>query len=472
MKINKLNIRSIKTDYYELSSVQQNFIDGFIKKYNEKTAKSKLHMENHRKHFCDWINSLCFKMSLKELIYPIIAKESSGSHFTDIDGNKYIDIAMGYGVGFHGHNPPYVTNAIYEQLKSGYELGPQRKDTAEVAELICKMTENDRVLFSATGSEAVMIAVRMARAVTGRDKVAIFKNSFHGTFDGILARDIKGDTFPLADGTPCSLVKDVKVLEYASEESLDFLRKNLKDFAAVLVEPVQSRTPELQPVEFLKELRVLTEKFGATLIFDETVTGFRVHQAGVRGLLGLDSDIVVYGKSLGGGMPISAVAGKEKWFNVVDGGQWNYGDNSYPSKDCMFFAGTYYKHPLSIVAAKAALIYLKNNGCKMREQANRLTEELAKELNKYFEENNVPIKMNHFSSMFRFIGLNEFELINEPIEMELLFYLMIYNNVYTWERRICYLSAIHTGDIEKIVNAVKKSIDELRNGGFEFCLKN
>lgn len=260
MKIKKLNIRSIKQEPYDLTNKQQSFVNDFIKKYNLKTVRSKEHIIKHRKYFCDWINTLCFKMSLKELIYPIIAKKSCGSKFVDIDGNEYIDIAMGYGVGFHGHNPEYVTSAIQEQLKSGYELGPQREETSQVAKLICDLTKSERVLFAATGSEAVMIAVRMARAVTGKDKIVIFKNSFHGTFDGILARDVDGKTFPIGDGTPLPMVENVVVLDYGTDVSFEYLKKHINEFAGILVEPVQSRTPEFQPIEFLKELRKLTEK--------------------------------------------------------------------------------------------------------------------------------------------------------------------------------------------------------------------
>jgi glutamate-1-semialdehyde aminotransferase len=471
MKIDNGNIRSIKTNRYNLTDKQQKFVDNLIKAYNLKTQNSKNHMIWNRKHFCDWINSLCFKMSLKELIYPIICKKSSEASFIDIDNNKYVDIAMGYGVGFHGHNPSYVTNAVKEQLKKGYELGPQREETADVAKLICELTGVERVLFSATGSEAVMIAIRMARSSTGRNKIAIFKNSFHGTFDGILAKKIENQTLPMALGTPLSLIQDVVVLDYASERSLDYLKQNISDLAGILIEPVQSRTPELQPIDFLKELRTLTEKNGTALIFDETVTGFRVHSGGIQKLFGIYADIVIYGKSLGGGMPISAVGGRKKWFDVVDGGEWQYEDNSFPNPNCMFFAGTYYKHPLSIAGAKAALSYLKSNSPQMQNKADSLTSKLAKDLNDFFNKKNVPVKVNYFSSMFRFIGLGSYSLLNEPIEMELLFYILIYKGIYTWERRICYLSAVHTEeDVSNIVEKVKECIEELRDNGFDFCI--
>ena len=150
-----------------------------------------------------------------------------------------------------------------------------------MAELICEFTGMDRVTFCNTGSEAVMAALRVCRTVTGRTKVVLFSGAYHGTFDEVLVKGaIRGGeprTVPLAPGVSPNLVSEVVVLEYGTPESLDWIRSHATDLAAVLVEPVQSRHPGLQPVEFLREIREITEQAETPLIFDEVITGFRCH---------------------------------------------------------------------------------------------------------------------------------------------------------------------------------------------------
>ncbi|MFM7787891.1 MAG: aminotransferase class III-fold pyridoxal phosphate-dependent enzyme, partial [Microcystis panniformis] len=149
---------------------------------------------------------------------------------------------------------------------------------AETAALISEMGRVERVAFSNTGTEAIMAAVRIARSRTKRQKIVMFAGSYHGTFDGILARvgEDKTTTQPLSLGTPLGMVEDIIVLSYGVEESLDIIATHADDLAAVLVEPVQSRKPDLQPQEFLQKLRQITHKKGITLIFDEIITGFRI----------------------------------------------------------------------------------------------------------------------------------------------------------------------------------------------------
>ncbi len=124
------------------------------------------------------------------------------------------------------------------------------------------------------------------------------------------------------------------------------------ELAAVLVEPVQSRHPDLQPGEFLRELRKMTEKAGTALIFDEVITGFRVHPGGAQALFGIAADLATYGKVLGGGLPLGVVAGKRAFMDALDGGAWRFGDDSFPETGVTFFAGTFVRHPLAMAAAR------------------------------------------------------------------------------------------------------------------------
>src|SRR5262249_12300599 len=151
--------------------------------------------------FADNRSSVEFRLSWKEMVYPVIGERSSGSRFWDVDGNEYVDLAMGFGVHLFGHSPDFVVAALAEQLAKGLQLGPQSDLAGEVAAGIADLSGMERVAFSNTGTEAVMTALRIARTVTGRSTVALFAGSYHGSFDGVLARGIgSGGAAPLAPG--------------------------------------------------------------------------------------------------------------------------------------------------------------------------------------------------------------------------------------------------------------------------------
>lgn len=465
----KFNFRSMRLTPDPLSAEQERFIADFAARFNRQTAGSKAQATRYRRVLADWINSLGYKQSLKELVYPIVAERSQGSHFVDIDGNDYIDLAMGYGVTFLGHRPEPVVNAMRVQLEKGFELGPQSRLAGEVAELVSELTGVERVAFCNTGSEAVMVAIRLARAVTGREKIIIFGNSYHGTFDTVLATAVDGTTYPTAAGIPRKMVEDVQILTYGGEEALELIRAQGGTLAAVLVEPVQSRNPTLRPVEFLRQLREITQKEEIALIFDETITGFRMHPGGTQNLFGVRADLVIYGKAVGGGMPMSLVAGSARYLDAIDGGDWAFGDDSHPSDNVTFFGGTYVKHPLALAAAKASLTIIKDEGAALQQRVGNLLDELVTRVNSFFVAAEVPVRVAHFGSMFRFEGQGKYSLALDPIEMDLFFHLLMEQGIYTWERRICFISAAHSrDDIDRVCAAVEESIARLRAGGFPF----
>ncbi|AMV71109.1 glutamate-1-semialdehyde aminotransferase [Desulfuromonas sp. DDH964] len=466
----KFNFRSMRLTPDQLSADQQRFIADFATDFNRKTAGSKARAARYRRVLADWINSLGYKQSLKELVYPIVAAHSQGAHFVDIDGNTYIDLAMGYGVTFLGHRPQEVVAALREQLESGFELGPQSQLAGEVAELISELTGVERVAFCNTGSEAVMVALRLSRAVTGRDRVVIFGNSYHGTFDGVLATAVDGTTYPTATGIPRKMVEDVQILTYGDSAAFEQIRRQAGTLAAVLVEPVQSRNPTLVPVEFLRQLRALTRELEVPLIFDETITGFRMHPGGAQAIFGVRADLVIYGKAIGGGLPLSVVAGSARYLDAIDGGDWQFGDDSHPGDELTFFGGTYVKHPLALAAARAALTRIRAEGPALQARVGALLDDLAQRLNAFFATAKVPVKLAHYGSMFRFEGQGKYSLALDPIEMDLFFHLLMEQGIYTWERRICFLSAAHSAaDIDRVVAAVEQAVARLRAGGFAFA---
>ncbi|MBK6673093.1 MAG: aminotransferase class III-fold pyridoxal phosphate-dependent enzyme [Proteobacteria bacterium] len=178
--------------------------------------------------------------------------------------------------------------------------------------------------------------------------------------------------------------------------------RNGGDVAAIIVEPVQSRRPDLQPREFLKELREIATKGGAALVFDDVVTGFRSCPGGAQEIFGVRADIVTYGKVVGGGMPIGIVAGSAHYLDALDGGGWQYGDDSYPEVGVTFFAGTFVRHPLSLASARAVLQKLKAEGPQLQRKLNRRTTQLVQEINAFAAGRAIPLKVTHFSSMFYF----------------------------------------------------------------------
>ena len=426
--------------------------------FNEKTAESKKQAQKYRKVLADNRVSAGFRPNLKEIVYPITFKDAAGSRFHDLDENEYVDFSMGFGVNLFGHNPKFIIDAIQEQINLGMAVGPQSSLAGPVAQLLSELTGHERIAFCNSGTEAVMTAIRLARAATKREKLVIFNGSYHGHFDGVLSRPSKDKTgIPIAPGIVNSFSKDVIVLEYGDQESLDAIKSMGMQIAAVLVEPVQSRYPEHQPKEFLQQLRRITEQSGTALIFDEVITGLRIHTGGAQAHFGVKADLASYGKILGGGMPIGAVGGSEKFLNAIDGGYWEFGDSSYPSAEMTFFAGTFCKHPLAMAAAKVVLEKLKKEGHSLLADLNNRTTEIKVRLNLFFEAEGIEITVNNFGSLFRFKANSNIDLF---------FYELNLRGIYIWEGRNLFLSTAHTiQDIETFIKTVEAVTRDLIREG-------
>ena len=445
-----------------LTPKQKEWLDKFIARYTQRTANSKRLAQTHRQSLADPRSVAGFRSLWKELVYQIVVERASGSTLWDIDNNEYIDVTMGFGVNLFGHSPPFVVEAATEQLKKGVQIGPQSPLAGEVADLIRAFTGAERVTFCNTGSEAVMAALRIARAVTGRSKIAFFNGDYHGMFDEVLLRPNNVDgrfrSLPVAPGIPLKAGEGVLILDYGSSESLDILRAHTNELAAVLVEPVQSRNPDLQPKEFLHELRRLTGQSGTILIFDEVITGFRVHPGGAQAMFGVRPDLATYGKVVGGGFPIGVLAGKATCLDALDGGFWQFGDDSSPEADMTFFAGTFVRHPLALAAAKASLLHLKERGPALQQELNQRTTEMVTMLNAFFEQRGAPIHLMHFGSQFRFHFPPEWQFAS------LFIYRALEKGIYLREaHQNCFLSTAHSAaDIERFIQAVKEIVIELQ----------
>jgi amino acid adenylation domain-containing protein len=455
-----------------LTPQQSRYLEEFIARYTARTAESKRRAQESRPVLCNSRKtSSGFRRETKDLLYPIVASRSQGAYVWDLDGNKYVDIAMGFGSTLFGHNPPFLKAALAKQLESGIQVGPDSDWAFENAQLIADITGFDRVLFSNTGTEAVMTAVRIARAATGRNKIVVFRNSYHGHNDAVLVvPDPDSDDYASAGmvpGIPKSAVSETYVLPYGSTKPIGFIEDNAHEIAAILVEPVRNYLGNENPGEFLQELRRISERNGIVLIFDEVLVGFRIALGGAQEWFGVRADMATYGKAVAGGVPVGVIAGRKWCMDLVDGGAWSYGDDSAPKKRQTYTAGTFCKHPLAMAATNATMKELLSRGPALQERLNRRTAGLCEILGEVVAYHGVPIQIHRFGSNFRFALAGNLSFAFQPLELDIFFYHVLLRGVYVWEGRTCFLSTEHSDDdINHIVAAVNGAILDMKQAGF------
>ncbi len=455
-------IARIHNTQTELTGRQRARLDAFMRRYIARTQASKDYTQQHRPHLADPRVVNGFRPLLKEITYQIVVGRSKGSRVWDLDGNEYIDVLNGFGMNLFGWQPDFVLDAVKQQLELGYEIGPQHPLAGDVAKLVCELTGFDRAGLCNTGSEAVMGTIRVARTITGRSTLVIFTGSYHGIFDEVIVRGTKKlRSVPAAPGILRNTAENVLVLDYGTPETLAIIRERAHEIAAVLVEPVQSRRPDFQPREFLQELRTITRDAGALLIFDEVVTGFRSHPRGAQAVLGIDADLASYGKVVGGGFPIGVIAGKREYMDALDGGHWQFGDESIPTVGVTYFAGTFVRHPLALAAAKAVLEHIKSAGPQLQQRLNAATTAMADELNAFFEQVGAPIAIKHFASVWKTIFTED-----HPLQ-DLLFAMLRSRGIHALDNFPCFFTTAHSAaDIAAIVKAFKESVLELQEAEF------
>jgi glutamate-1-semialdehyde aminotransferase len=279
----------------------------------------------------------------------------------------------------------------------------------------------------------------------------------------VRAAKVKGQPrpLPIAPGIPEEKVENLLVLDYGTDESLRILEAEMPNLAAVLVEPVQSRHPDLQPREFLHAVRRLTAAHDTALIFDEVICGFRVHPGGAQAVFGVKADLATYGKVIGGGFPVGVIAGKREFMDALDGGAWQYGDDSIPGVGVTYFAGTFVRHPLALAAAKASLTHLKEAGPALQAGLTGTTIAMAEELSGWCKEVGAPVEIRHFASLWRVSWLED-----HPLQ-DLLFAMMRSRGVHILDNFPCFLTSAHSAeDIAFIQTAFKESVAEMQESGF------
>ncbi|WP_282119265.1 non-ribosomal peptide synthetase/type I polyketide synthase [Ruegeria atlantica] len=449
----------------ELSSEQFAFAQDLAARVSARHANSKNYVQKYRHVLADPRSAAGFRPEWKEMVFPIVSDRSKGARIWDIDGNEFIDLVNGFGQTAFGHSPEFVVDAVAKQMERGFAIGPQSDLAGPVAERFAKIVGHERATFCNTGSEAVMAAMRLARAVTGRERIVVFGNDYHGQFDEVLIKGKSrgGDNpaaLPIAPGIPRSSLSNMVVLPYGAAESAAWLRENIDDIAAVIVEPVQSRYPEIRPKEFVRELREITSQGDAALVFDEVVTGFRVGPRGLQGQWDIQADMATYGKVVGGGMPIGMLAGSARFMDALDGGMWQYGDDSVPEASPTFFAGTFVRHPLVVAAVGATLDHIEAHGHDLWQGTAERAAKAVGQMNDILEARNLPRLLDSYSSWF------VPNLTDHDPNAALFFPLMRMAGIHLQIGYPCYFTTAHTEqDFQAIVAAFENSIDTLRSVG-------
>jgi glutamate-1-semialdehyde 2,1-aminomutase len=296
--------------------------------------------------------------------YPTFMREASGSRMWDVDGNEYIDFDMAFGVLAAGHSHPEVVEAVRERVGRGTIFTFPSEDTAVAAEEIRRRFGMDLVRFGNSGTEVTMDGIRIARGFTGRDKILKFEGGYHGHHDDVLVSIVppaqlmgpvdEPNTVPASAGIPRARLADTVVAPYNNADALEaILERHRGEIAAIIVEPIQYNIGVVPPQPgFLERVRDLATEHGIVLIFDEVKTGVVIAHGGGTERFGVKPDMVCLAKSIGGGLPVAAIAGREDVMRTIEGGATA---TTLGTADYVAHQGTYNGNPVSIAATVATL---------------------------------------------------------------------------------------------------------------------
>jgi glutamate-1-semialdehyde 2,1-aminomutase len=340
------------------------------------TARSAKLFEEAARHLAGGVGSGTRSPRSGWLPLPIFVDHAQGAHLTDVDGNVYLDYAMGLGPLILGHRPAAVIEAVTRQITDRGSMFALAHDlegqaAAAVAERVPSI---DLLRFGNSGTECVQYALRFARAFTGREKILRFEGHYHGWSDAIHwsahpsleeAGPVDSPTLaPGSSGMPAVIAQTLIVAPWNDVDALERIFKEQgEEIAAVITEPILGNGGAIMPAAgYLERMRALTREFGALLIFDEVLTGFRVGPESAQGMLGLEPDLTVLAKALGAGFPVAVVGGRREIFDLVAEGRTMHG-------------GTYNSNPLVCAAVLAAS--RETGAPRFYEQLNARGERLA-----------------------------------------------------------------------------------------------
>ena len=323
---------------------------------------------------------------------PLFFQKGAGAKVQDADGKWYVDYVGSWGPMILGHAHPDVIAAVQEAVVDGLSFGAPTEREVEIADLICELVPSmDMVRLVSSGTEATMSAIRLARGYTGRDILVKFEGCYHGHADSLLVKAGSGLlTFgnPSSGGVPAGTVETTMVLAYNDPQGLaEAFKAHGNKIAAVIVEPVVGNMNLIAPTaEFLKAMRDLTSQYGAVLIFDEVMTGFRVGLKSAQGLFGITPDISTFGKVVGGGMPMGAFGGKREIMEKI------------APLGPVYQAGTLSGNPIATAAGLATLKLIQAPG--FYESLTKKTRQLCEGLVTAAQKHGITFSAQNIGGMF------------------------------------------------------------------------
>ena len=409
--------------------------------------------------------------------YPIYIREAKGSRVIDVDGNEYIDLTMGYGPHILGHAPDVVVNAVKDAAERGLQWALHNPYQEPLAGLVVDAVPcADKVIFCNSGTEATMYAIRGARVYTGKKKIGVFDGSYHGAHDYVLVnadKDSPRDApslSPRGGGIPEETLENVMMLPYRSEAAFDIIERHKDELAVVLLEPIQSSNPRLDQGDFLKRLSEVCRENGVLFLMDEVITGFRTAYGGAQEFFEVTPDLATFGKILGGGMPMGAVAGSAEVMSVFSR---EAGEESGPPQ--AFSAGTFSGNPISMVAGHAAISYLRDHPEIYPYLADQSTR-MADEINRFITAEEIPAQLMSGLSQFHLRiqrggpiqssrDIDESDPALKDADNQFFMHLLNHGVVVPGTHQF-HISTAHTQeDIDYVIDAFKQSFLEIRAKG-------
>lgn len=342
--------------------------------------------------------------------HPLFVDKGQGAYLRDADGNEYIDYLLGLGPMILGHRPPKITQAVVEAIETHGTVFalPAATETALTHKMIAQVPSLDQVRLCNTGTEAVLYAIRLARAFTGRSKIIRFEGMYHGFSDGVYwskhpnpetsGPDRAPIPVPQGPGLPKGIAEGLIILPWNDPEVLrETLERHGSDIAAVLTEPVMCNTGCILPKPgYLETMRELTSQHGVVLIFDEVITGFRLALGGAQAHYGVTPDLSTFAKGLGGGFPVAAMGGRKDIMALVANGT-------------VSMAGTYAGNVIAVTAANAALDELSEPG--KYEGLYQVSDRLRFGLEKVFADAKIPTRVAGIGPVFQ-VWFSEHDIHN------------------------------------------------------------
>jgi glutamate-1-semialdehyde 2,1-aminomutase len=380
---------------------------------------------------------------------PRFFERAEGAYIYDVDGKQYVDFCMSFGPLILGHRNPKVEEALHEGLTRGWSYGACEPYSLELAQfLISKLPHVEQLRFVNSGTEAVMTALRLARGVTGKNKIIKFNGSYHGHEDSMLIKagsGLAGTAEASSAGVPEGVAQDTLILELGDIEGIKKCFLDYKNqIAAIIVEPLPANNGLLiQPIEFLKFLREICDQTGALLIFDEVISGFRVAFGGMAELTGIKPDIVTLGKIIGGGLPVGAIgASKFIMEHLAPIGK-------------VYQAGTLSANPLAMVGGLTTLKQMTPENYKIIEVQTEKVVNLLTSWMQHFNNGQFSMfKVIHFSSLFWIVpSLHVAKLADIPANLtenfNKLFEVLLDRGIYLAPNayEVGFVSLAHTDEV-------------------------